>query len=63
MLFICTLESWIFGWFVQLFKDVFVAIVYFGFNIWNAAAAYFDIVTIEQFTKFMAWGKVFSYKI
>ena len=37
--------------------------VYFGFNIWHAPVAYFDDVTIEQFTKFMAWWKVLSYKI
>ena len=29
--------------------------VYFGFNTWNPAVAYFDGVTIEQFTKFMTW--------
>ena len=37
--------------------------VYFGFNIWHAAVAYFDDVMVEQFTKFMAWWKVLSYKI
>ena len=38
-------------------------LVYFGFNIWYAAVAYFDGVMIEQFTKFMTWRKVLSYKI
>ena len=37
--------------------------VYFGFNIWHAAVAYFDGFTIEQFTKFMTWQKLLSYKI
>ena len=37
--------------------------VYFGFNIWHAAVACFDGVTIKQFTKFMTWRKVCSYKI
>ena len=37
--------------------------VYFGFNIWPADVAYFDGVTIEQFTKFMTWRKVLSCKI
>ena len=37
--------------------------VYFGFDIWHAVVAYFDGVTIEQFTKFMAWWKVLSFKI
>ena len=37
--------------------------VYFGFNIWYEAAAYFDGVAIEQFTKFMTWQEVLSYKI
>ena len=37
--------------------------VYFGFNIWHAAVAYFDGVAIEQFTKFMTWREVLSYKI
>ena len=36
--------------------------LYFGFNIWQAAVAYFDGVTVEQFTKFMKRGKVLSYK-
>ena len=36
--------------------------VYFSFNIWHAAVAYFDDVTVEQFTRLMAWGKVLSYK-
>ena len=34
--------------------------VYFSFNIWHAAVAYFDDVTVEQFTRLMAWGKVLS---
>ena len=37
--------------------------VYFGFNIWHAAVAYFNGATIEQFAKFMTWRKVLSYKI
>ena len=37
--------------------------VYFGLNIWHAAVAYFDGFTIEQFTKFMTWQKLLSYKI
>ena len=37
--------------------------VYFGFNIWYAAVAYFDDITIEQFAKFMALWKVLSYII
>ena len=37
--------------------------VYFGFNIWHAAVAHFDGVTIEQCTKFMTWRKVHSYMI
>ena len=32
--------------------------VYFDFNIWHAAVAYFDVVTVEQFTKLMTWEKV-----
>ena len=36
--------------------------VYFDFNVWHAAVAYFDDVTVEQFTKLMTWGKVLSYK-
>ena len=37
--------------------------MYFGFNIWHAAIAYFDGVTIEQFTKSMTWWKVVFYNI
>ena len=37
--------------------------VYFGFHIWHAAVAYFDGVTIEQFTEFTTWQKVLSCKI
>ena len=36
--------------------------VYFGFDIWHAAVACFDGVTLEQFTKLMTWGKVLFYK-
>ena len=35
--------------------------VYFSFN--NCHVGYFDEVAIEQFTKFMTWRKVLSYKI
>ena len=35
--------------------------VYFSFN--NSHVGYFDGVAIEQFTKFMTWRKVLSYKI
>ena len=37
--------------------------MYFGFNIWHAAVAYFDGLMPEQFNKFMKWQKVLSYKI
>ena len=37
--------------------------MYFGLNIWHAVVAFFDGVAIEQFTKFMTWREVFSYKI
>ena len=37
--------------------------MYFGFNIWHAAVAYFDDVVIEQFIKVMTWWEVLSYKI
>ena len=64
LLFICTvaeLVMWMF--FLSFFWGVFVVFLYFGFNIWDAAVAYFDGVTIEQFTKFMTWRKVLSYVI
>ena len=35
--------------------------IYFSFNNWHVG--YFDAVAIEQFTKFMTWKKVLSYKI
>ena len=37
--------------------------VCFGFNIWHAAAAYFGVVAIEQFTNFVKWRKVLPHKI
>ena len=37
--------------------------MYFSFNIWAAAVADCDSVMTEQFTNFMTWRKVLSYKI
>ena len=50
--------------FVELFLTCFCCVYfsYFSFNIWHAAALYFDGVTIELFTKFLAWEKAPSYK-
>ena len=37
--------------------------MYFGFDIWHAAVAYYDGVAIEQLNKFMTWREMLSYKI
>ena len=64
LFFICTVvevDVWIF--LLSFLQDVFVLFVYFGFDICQAAVAYFDDVTVEKFTKFITWEKVPSYKI
>ena len=48
---------------LSFFSRVLVVFVYFSFNIWHAAVPYFDGVRIDEFTKFMTWKKVLSYKI
>ena len=49
--------------FDELFLRCFCYVCVFLFNIWHAVVANLDGVTVEQFTKFMTWGKVLSYKI
>ena len=47
--------------FDELFLRCFCYVCVFLFNIWHAVVANLDGVTVEQFTKFMTWGKVLSY--
>ena len=54
-------ESWVSGCFCWAFSKVFLLCLCISALI--EAVAYFDCVTIEQFTKFMMWRKVLSYKI
>ena len=44
---------------LSFFLGIFVRFVYFDFNIWHAAVAYYDGATIEL----MRWRKMFSDKI
>ena len=48
--------------FDELFLRCFCYVCVFLFNIWHAVVANLDGVTVEQFTKFVTWGKVLSYK-
>ena len=46
------------GAFSKMFLLCLCILTYNTFNIWHAAVAYFDVVTVEQFTKLMTWEKV-----